>query len=126
MAELIDKGALIADFNNSGIHIEFDFPVEEVLGEDVDINDFTMLVQGAIQAAIQAYRKMVIGTIQKQSTTTEAEIRAKAIDDFAEKLSAEYSENFTTLCSHGVKFDVLAVDSAINIMLDLAEQLKGE
>ena len=82
MAELIVKDALIADFNNSGIHIEFDLPVEEILGEDVDIDDFTTLVQDAIQA----YRKMVIGTIQKQPTTTEAEIRAKAISDTVRKL----------------------------------------
>lgn len=82
MAELIDKGALLKKFNDAGVHIEFDLPVEEILGEDVDIDDFAMLVQDAIQA----YRKMVIGTIQNQPTTTEAEIRAKAIDEFVAEM----------------------------------------
>ena len=122
MAELIDKSALLADFNNGEIHIEFDLPVEEILGEDVDIDDFAMLVQDAIQA----YRKMVIGTIQKQPTTTESEIRASAIDEFAEKLSDAYSEHSTIIRLHGMDFNILTVDGAIEIMRDLAEQLKEE
>lgn len=118
MAELIYKSALLADFNNSGIHIEFDLPVEEILGEDVDIDDFSMLVQDAIQA----YRKMVIGTIQKQPTTSETEIRAKAIDEFAEKLKVKMDELY-----HDEK-DVLNSIWRLNTIKadieEIAEQLK--
>lgn len=65
MGRLIDADALIEKFNDTGIQITFDLPVEEILGEEVDIDDFSMLVQDAIQA----YRKMVIDTIQNQPTT---------------------------------------------------------
>ena len=121
MAELIDKGALIKKFNDAGVHIEFDLPVEEILGEDVDIDDFAMLVQDAIQA----YRKMVIGTIQNQPTVTEAEIRASAIDEFAEKLCDAFSEKYGEVIVNGIKFEVLTLDGATEITWDVAEQLKG-
>ena len=124
MAELIDKGALLADFNNGGIHIEFDLPVEEILGEDIDIDDFAMLVQDAIQA----YRKMVIGTIQKQPTTTEAEIRASAIDEFAEKLKAKIEEVYSapereSEYNHAWKTVCRIIQGNIEV---IAEQLKEE
>ena len=115
MAELIDKGALVADFNNSGIHIEFDLPVEEILGEDVDINDFTMLVQDAIQA----YRKMVIGTIQKQSTITEAEIRAKAYDRFLTEMLNEFDSKNADIENHTGSY-------VVSRLQKIAEQLKEE
>lgn len=47
--------------NKKGVEITFDLPVEDVLGEDIDIDDFSMLLQDAIQV----YRKMVIGTIEQ-------------------------------------------------------------
>ena len=64
MSELISRSELLNAFNNTGIQITFDLPVEEILGEDVDIDDFSMLVQDAIQA----YKKMVIDTIKNQPT----------------------------------------------------------
>ena len=69
MDDLISRSALLKKFNNSGIQITFDLPVEEVLGEDVDIDDFTMLVQDAIQA----YKNMVIGTIKDMPTAYDVE-----------------------------------------------------
>lgn len=66
---LIDGDALLQKFNDKGIQITFDLPVEEILGEDVDIDDFSMLVQDAVQA----YRKMVIGIIQEQPTAYDPE-----------------------------------------------------
>lgn len=63
---------------------------------------------------------------QWNNRTTEAEIRAKAIDEFAEKLSDAYSEHSTIIRLHGVDFDILTVDGAIEIMWDLAEQLKEQ
>ncbi len=76
MGRLIDADALLQKFNDKGIQITFDLPVEEILGEDVDIDDFTMLVQDAIQA----YRKMVIGTIKEQPTAYDVEKVVELID----------------------------------------------
>ena len=64
MSDLISRSELLKVFNDKNIQITFDLPVEEVLGEDVDLDDFAMLVQDAIQA----YKKMVIDTIKIQPT----------------------------------------------------------
>lgn len=48
--KLIDADRLVEQFNNKGIHIEFDLPVEEILGEDVDLDDFAMLMQDGVMA----------------------------------------------------------------------------
>ena len=64
MSDLISRSALLNAFNNKNVQITFDLPVEEVLGEDVDLDDFAMLVQDAIQA----YKKMAIDTIKNQPT----------------------------------------------------------
>ena len=62
-----------------------------------------------------AFFEEVLEVITEQPTTTEAEIRAKAIDEFAERLKAK--------CSVGSVF----VGCEIRRMVDkLAEQLKGE
>ena len=79
MGDLISRSELLKTFNDKNIQITFDLPVEEVLGEDVDLDDFTMLVQDAIQA----YKKMVIDTIKKQPTAYDIDktIYDKAIKD---------------------------------------------
>ena len=64
MSDLISRSELLKAFNNKNVQITFDLPVEEVLGEDVDLDDFAMLVQDAIQA----YKKMVIDSIENQPT----------------------------------------------------------
>ena len=64
MSDLISRSELLDAFNNKNIQITFDLPVEEVLGEDVDLDDFAMLVQDAIQS----YKKLVIDTIKEQPT----------------------------------------------------------
>ena len=69
MGDLISRSDLLKKFNDAGIQITFDLPVEEILGDDVDIDDFAMLVQDAIQA----YKKMVIGTIKEQPTAYNVE-----------------------------------------------------
>ena len=65
MSDLISRSELLKAFNNKNVQITFDLPVEEVLGEDVDLDDFAMLVQDAIQA----YKKMVIDNIKNQPTS---------------------------------------------------------
>lgn len=64
MNDLISRSQLLEAFNNKNIQITFDLPVEEVLGEDVDLDGFTALVQDAIQT----YKKMVIDTIKNIPT----------------------------------------------------------
>ena len=54
------------------------------------------------------------------------EIRNNAIDEFAEMLCVELSEKAGVIKVHGVDFDILTVDGATEILLDLAEQLKEE
>ena len=60
MNDLISREQLINKLNSTGTNITLDIPVEEILGENVDLDDFAALVQDAIQA----YRKMVIDTIK--------------------------------------------------------------
>ena len=69
MSDLISRSELLKAFNNKNVQITFDLPVEEVLGEDVDLDDFAMLVQDAIQA----YKKMVTDTIKNQPTAYDVE-----------------------------------------------------
>lgn len=77
MDDLISRSSLLKKFNDTGIQITFDLPVEEVLGEDVDIDDFTMLVQDVIQA----YKNMVIGTIKDMPTAYDVEKVIHKIDE---------------------------------------------
>lgn len=66
-AEVYNKGRVDAineieeKLNNTGTEIIFDLPVEEILGEDIDLDDFAMLVQDAVQV----YRKMVLGVLKQ-------------------------------------------------------------
>lgn len=64
MKDLISREQLINKLNSTGTNITFDLPVEEILGENVDLDDFATLMQDAIQA----YRKMVIDTIKNMPT----------------------------------------------------------
>ena len=74
MSDLISRSELLNEFNEKNIQITFDLPVEEVLGEDVDLDDFAMLVQDAIQA----YKKMVIDTIKNHPTAYDID---KVVDE---------------------------------------------
>ena len=60
MNDLISREQLINKLNSTRTNITFDIPVEEILGENVDLDKFAALMQDAIQA----YRKMVIDTIE--------------------------------------------------------------
>lgn len=74
MSDLISRSELLNAFNNKNIQITFDLPVEEVLGEDVDLDDFAMLVQDAIQS----YKKLVIDIIKEQPTAYDID---KVVED---------------------------------------------
>lgn len=68
MDDLISRSALIKKMSDTNIEIMFDLPVEELLGEDVDMDDFCTLLQDAIQA----YRKLVIGEVINKAPTVDA------------------------------------------------------
>ena len=73
----------------------------------------------------QAYMEF-LDMLTDAPTVTEAEIRNKVIDEFAEKLCDAFSENYGEVTVNGIKFDVLTLDGATEITWDVAEQLKGE
>lgn len=60
MDDLISRERLTNKLNSTGTNIIFDVSVKEILGENVDLDDFAALMQDAIQA----YKKMVIDTIK--------------------------------------------------------------
>ena len=87
MNDLVSRSQLLKVFNNQNIQITFDLPVEEVLGEDVDLDDFAMFVQDAIQA----YKKMVIDTIKKQPTEQAVGKVVEELKVIKEDALAEYN-----------------------------------
>ena len=91
MSDLISRSALLKKMNDTGVQITFDLPVEEILGEDVDIDDFTVLVQDAIQA----YRKMVIDTIKDIPTAYDVEKVVEELEEFT-KLAEDRWVNGTS------------------------------
>ena len=81
MSDLISRSDLLNEFNEKNIQITFDLPVEEVIGEDVDLDDFAMLVQDSIQA----YKKMVINTIKNHPTAYDPDEVVKELENELEK-----------------------------------------
>lgn len=100
---LIDADKLLKEFSNKGIHIEFDLPVEEILGEDVDLDDFTILMQDGIMA----YKSMVIDTIKNQPT-------AYDIDKVVEEL--EGNQTITFNLDRGTSIQTIDLECAIEIV----------
>lgn len=58
-ADVIDE--IEQKLKSTGCKITFDLPVEEILGGDIDLDDFAMLLQDAVQV----YRKMVLGVLKQ-------------------------------------------------------------
>lgn len=83
---LIDADALIEKFNDAGVNITFDIPVEELLGEDVDLDDFSTLVQDAVMA----YRNMAIDTIKNQPTAYDIENIVEQLEEEREFSYADF------------------------------------
>lgn len=57
---LIDADELTNQLENKKVSITYEIPIEEVLGEDIDLDDFEELVKDAIKS----YRKMILDTIK--------------------------------------------------------------
>lgn len=77
MNDLISREQLINKLNSTGTNITFDIPVEEILGENVDLDNFAALMQDAIQA----YRKMVIDTIKNMPTAYDVDKVVKRLEE---------------------------------------------
>ena len=107
MSDLISRSELLKAFNNKNVQITFDLPVEEVLGEDVDLDDFAMLVQDAIQS----YKKLVIDAIKNQPT-------AYSVDKVVEKLEAIRAKKTCNKekCDTKELCRICVVDDAIEIV----------
>ena len=118
MSDLISRSELIKAFNNKNVQITFDLPVEEVLGEDVDLDDFAMLVQDAIQV----YKKMVIDTIKNQPTAYSVE---KVVEELEEaKGNVPVNRLLDDIIKEKPKElgQLIAYDKAIEIVKQEAEQ----
>ena len=74
MAGLIVKGALREEIESLTVHVTG-----------------LRAGKGVLSKFMDEYRKSVLRIINEQPTTTEAEIRAKAIDEFAEKLKKSFT-----------------------------------
>lgn len=112
MSDSISRQQLLSRLNSTGINIIYDIPVEEVLGENIDLDDFATLVQDAIQV----YRRMVIGTIEKMPTDHN-------IDKIVEQL-----ENMKSIYQRlrGLKDkDYLKYGYKIETLIDAIEIVKG-
>ena len=66
----------------------------------------------------------LIKFVDNLPSVTEAEIRAKAIDEFAEKLSTDV-ESLVAIVN-GIEADLLTLDYFDEFIFDVAEQLKEE
>lgn len=97
MKELIDKGALMEEVKSLTVHVTG-----------------LRAGKGVLSKFMDEYRKSVLRITDEQPTTTEADIRAKAIDETVAKLKDWMFEN-----------DGLSVKDVREID-EIAEQLKGE
>ena len=77
MGELISRYKLLEEMNNKEIEMEFELPVQEILGKDVDMDDFCMLVQ----EFIKKYRELIVGVIRKQPTAYNVEKVVQQLED---------------------------------------------
>ena len=106
MAELIDKSALIADLSKECPNWKF-----ETMG---------FLIKGAIDDCISI--------VKRQPIITEAEIRAKAIEEFAEKLKIFCESAIDKSRSNQMALLAWQITCAEfkNAIDEIAEQLKEE
>ena len=108
MSDLISRSELLNAFNNTGIQITFDLPVEEILVEDVYIDDFAMLIQDAIQS----YKEMVIDTIKNQPKAYDIDKVVKELEErtdflknctkYGNKNSKQQTESYSTMMMYEV------------------------
>jgi hypothetical protein len=85
-------------------------------------------LQGSVKKKHIGSDNMVISSSDLMTilnTDNEKEIRAKAIDEFAEKICCEvYDDSLTVMLPDGFRADVVTIDYVNELVLKIAEQLK--
>ena len=130
MSDLISRSELLNEFNEKNIQITFDLPIEEVLGEDVDLDDFAMLVQDAIQA----YKKMVIDTIKNQPKAYDIDKVVKELEErtdflknctkYGNKNANQQAESYSTMMMYEVADlvdDLIEIVKYVGVSDDVCE-----
>ena len=105
MAELIDKGALVNSLTK-----DIDMTIEFMNNNGTDKYDGSFDGMFGQLNTLKSYKSIV----SDMPTTTEAEIRAKAIDEFAEWIKNEF------------KTEIQCTDDELAWIDEAAEQLKEE
>lgn len=67
----------------------------------------------------------ILDIVLNMNGTTEGEIRAKAIDEFAEMICIKCEEMACTTTINGMYMDILTLDGITDEVMEIAEQLKG-
>lgn len=107
MAELIEKDALSEEIESLTVHVTG-----------------LRAGKGVLSKFMDEYRNSVLRIIDEQPTTTEAEIRKKAIDEFVGKLLEEVEANPVDV---GGRYSYMIPQSFLEGQIkDIAEQLKEE
>lgn len=112
---LIDADKLLEQFNKQNTQITFDVPVEEVLGKDVDLDDFAILVEDAVQA----YKKMVIDTINSQPTAYDVDKVVEQLEESAYEIDIveKFQKNRAEIKPYkDVPYKMLNFDDVISIV----------
>ena len=109
MSDLISRQQLLSRLNSTGINITLDLPVEEILGENVNLDDFATLMQDAIQA----YRKMVIDTIKNMPTESS---RDKVTKQLSAVTTGTYADTHSQIPAFNL-FNISAVDSKSFVLI---------
>ena len=103
MAELIDKKALREEIESLTVHVTG-----------------LRAGKGVLSKFMDEYKKSVLRIVDEQPTTTEAEIRAKAISEFQKEIR-DWQIDIQDNERDADKFDFV-----FERIYEIAEQLKGE
>ena len=118
MSDLVSRSQLLKAFNNKNIQITFDLPVEEVLGEDVDLDGFTTLVQDAIQT----YKKMVIDTIKNIPTAYDPDKVVEELEEMIHPKQLYFCKYARGGCKHLDNDDKDCMECVVENAIEIAKQ----
>ena len=109
MAELIDKKTLREEIESLTVHVTG-----------------LRAGKGVLSKFMDEYRKSVLRIIDEQPTTTESEIRAKAIDEFAEKFIYKVHCEGCSGCTNCYETGTQDNCDTYRYFAEAAEELKAE
>ena len=88
-----------------------------------ELIDKQMVINTVAKTTTGGYFSRAIEKVDQLPTTTEAEIRNRAIDEFAEKLSMHFADWQLAETDYDIRY---TIDSAISAVDEIADQLKEE